>query len=280
MKDLKDKVAVITGAGSGIGRALSIELAHHGVRLALSDVDADGLAETALQISRIGAQVRPDPLDVRDRVACFAYAETVAEHFDAVNLVVNSAGITFLGEIESMNFTDLERVMDIDYWGVVNGTKAFLPHLIASGEGHIVNMSSVSGFMAGAGLSAYNSAKFAVRGFTEALRIEMLMNKRPVGVTCVQPGGVKTRLVSNGLADGYDQAAAAHFFGKYLSPTTPEKAAKRIVSGIRWNKPRMLIGIDAWSLDLALRLTGTRYQRLYAIGGRYVMPKIASTGER
>ena len=176
MTDIKDKVAVITGAGSGIGRALAYELARRGAQLALCDVDAVGLAETA----RAGARhrragARPAPRRHRPRRRARATPTTSPRDFGSVNIVINNAGIAFTGDIEEMTFKHIERVMDVDFWGVVNGTKAFLPHLIASGDGHVVNISSLFGLLAVPGQSAYNAAKFAVRGFTEALRQEMLV---------------------------------------------------------------------------------------------------------
>ena len=144
--------------------------------------------------------VKADRLDVTEREAVVAYADAVREHFGVVNQIYNIAGIAFMGDIEVTEFKDLERVMDIDFWGVVNGTKAFLPHLIASGDGHVVNMSSMYGLFAVQGSAAYNSAKFAVRGLTEALRQEMAVAGHPVKVTCVHPGYIKTPLVHNATA--------------------------------------------------------------------------------
>ena len=174
------KVAVVTGAGSGIGQALAVELARRGAKLAISDVDTEGLARTEERLQAIGAPVKVDRLDVTEREAFLAYADAVRDHFGAVNQIYNNAGIAFMGDIEVTAFKDLERVMEVDFWGVVNGTKAFLPHLIASGDGHVVNISSMYGLFAVQGQAAYNSAKFAVRGFTEALRQEMAVG-RPSG---------------------------------------------------------------------------------------------------
>ncbi|MFY2861831.1 SDR family NAD(P)-dependent oxidoreductase, partial [Mycobacterium sp. THU-M104] len=175
MQGFAGKVAVVTGAGSGIGQALAIELARLGAKLAISDVDMEGLADTEQQVRALGAAVKSDRLDVTEREAFVAYADAVAEHFGTVNQIYNNAGIAFTGDIEISQFKDIEKVMDVDFWGVVNGTKAFLPHLIASGDGHVVNISSVFGLFSVPGQAAYNSAKFAVRGFTEALRQEMIL---------------------------------------------------------------------------------------------------------
>jgi NADP-dependent 3-hydroxy acid dehydrogenase YdfG len=191
MKGFTDKVAVVTGAGSGIGRALAIELGRSGAKLAISDVDTDGLAATEERLTAIGASVKTDRLDVTEREAFALYADAVKDHYGTVNQIYNNAGISFMGSIEATQFKDIERVMDVDYWGVVNGTKVFLPHLIASGDGHVVNVSSVFGLLAVPGQGAYNAAKFAVRGFTEALRQEMLVAGHPVKVTCVHPAASK-----------------------------------------------------------------------------------------
>src|ERR1700758_1363008 len=176
------KVAAVTGAGSGIGQALALELARSGASVAISDVDTEGLAQTEEQLKAIGARVRSDRLDVTEREAFQIYADQINKHFGKVNQIYNNAGIAFTGDVEITEFKDIERVMDIDFWGVVNGTKAFLPHVIESGDGHVINVSSLWGIMAAPGQSAYNAAKFAVRGFTEALAQEMLARRHPVKV--------------------------------------------------------------------------------------------------
>ncbi len=269
MTDLKGKVAVITGAGSGIGRALALELARRGARLAVSDIDTVGLAATVRQVRIIGAEVHESRLDVTDRPAVLRYAAEVAEHHGVVNVVINNAGIAFSGDIEELTFEQIERVMDVDFWGVVNGTKAFLPYLIASGDGHVVNISSVFGLLSVPGQGAYNAAKFAVRGFTEALRQEMLVNDHPVRVTCVHPGGVKTAIARNaGAVASRDQAAdAAHFDAKFAR-LAPEAAASAILRAVARNRPRAVVGLDARVLDLLVRITGPGYQRLVAFATR------------
>ncbi|AQA20775.1 NADH(P)-binding family protein [Rhodococcus sp. MTM3W5.2] len=274
MSDFAGKVVVITGAGSGIGRALALNLAQKGARLALSDFDSIGLAETVRQAEALGAEVRSDHLDVSQREAVLEYADAIAAHFGKVNQIYNNAGIAYHGEFEKSEFKDIEKIMDVDFWGVVNGTKAFLPHLVASGDGHVVNVSSLFGLLSMPGQSAYNSAKFAVRGFTESLRQEMLIAKHPVKVTCVHPGGIKTAIARNATAGpGEDLAAFSEFFDKKLARTTPEQAAKVIVNGVQKGKARVLIGADAKFLDAWVRLVGSSYQRVVAeIAGR-VMPK-------
>ena len=273
MTDVKNKVAVITGAGSGIGRALAYDFARRGARLAISDVDTAGLAETVKQVRVIGADVHDAKLDVADRDAVLAYAEDVAQHYGAVHIVVNNAGIAFTGDIEKMSFEQIEKVMDVDFWGVVNGTKAFLPHLIASGDGHVVNISSLFGLMAVPGQSAYNAAKFAVRGFTEALRMEMKVAGHHVNVTCVHPGGIKTAITRNaGAVEGLDASAIAEMFDAKLAKTTPESAARTIIRSMLGNRPRSVVGYDAKVLDVMIRLLGPAYQRLVVAGSKRAMP--------
>ena len=180
-----------------------------GAKLAISDIDTDGLARTEQQIRELGADVKADRLDVTEREAVLAYADAVATHFGTVNQIYNNAGIAFLGDVEVSGFKDIERVFDVDFWGVVNGTKAFLPHLIASGNGHVVNISSMFGLFGVQGQAPYNAAKFGVRGFTEALRQEMKLAGHPVKVTCVHPGYIKTDIARNAsTAEGVDKTPA------------------------------------------------------------------------
>jgi len=267
MSSFEGKVAVITGAGSGIGRALAVNLATKGAKLALSDIDTDGLAETVRQTQALGANVKSDRLDVAEREAMLAYADAVIAHFGTVNQVYNNAGIAYNGDVVKSEFKDIERIIDVDFWGVVNGTKAFLPHVIASRDGHIVNISSVFGLIAVPGQSAYNAAKFAVRGFTEALRQEMLVGKYPVKVTCVHPGGIKTAVARNAtVADGEDLQTFAEFFDKWLARHSPEMAAKTIVDGVAKGHARVVVGWDAKAFDWLARITGSSYQRIVAAG--------------
>jgi NADP-dependent 3-hydroxy acid dehydrogenase YdfG len=265
MEGFAGKVAVVTGAGSGIGQALAIELGRSGARVAISDVDTEGLAVTEERLEAIGAPVKSDRLNVTEREAFLLYADEVQKHFGKVNQIYNNAGIAFVGDVEVTPFKDIERVMDVDFWGVVNGTKAFLPHLIASGDGHVVNVSSIFGLFSVPGQAAYNSAKFAVRGFTEALRQEMMTNGHPVAVTTVHPGGIKTAIMRNATAvEGVDTATLTEFFDKHLTRTTPERAATIILDAVRKKNARVLVGPDAKLLDAIVRLTGSGYQRLFS----------------
>ncbi len=274
MQGFAGKVAVVTGAGSGIGQALAVELARSGAKVAISDVDVEGLAETEAQLKAIGAEVKSDRLDVTEREAFLAYADAVRDHFGKVNQIYNNAGIAFTGDVEVSQFKDIERVMDVDFWGVVNGTKAFLPHLIASGDGHVINVSSVFGLFSVPGQAAYNAAKFAVRGFTEALRQEMVVAGHPVAVTTVHPGGIRTAIARNATAaEGLDQAQLASLFDKRLAKTSPQRAAQVILQAVRKKRARVLVGTDAKVLDALVRLTGPGYQQLFGpVMGR-LMPK-------
>jgi short-subunit dehydrogenase len=209
--------------------------------------------------------VKSDRLNVAEREAVLAYAADVVAHFGHVNQVYNNAGIAYNGNIEQSEFKDIERIIDVDFWGVVNGTKAFLPHLITSGDGHVVNISSLFGLIAVPGQSAYNAAKFAVRGFTEALRQEMLIAKHPVEVTCVHPGGIKTAVGRNAtVVEGEDQQTFAEFFDKRLAIHSPEMAAEAIVNGVRRRRARVVVGWEAKAIDVLARITGSGYQRIIA----------------
>ncbi|WP_072806864.1 SDR family NAD(P)-dependent oxidoreductase [Rhodococcoides yunnanense] len=268
------KVAVVTGAGSGIGRALALNLAQRGAKLALSDVDVNGLAETVRQVEALGGEVESQFLDVTQRENVLDYAETVKTRFGKINQIYNNAGIAYHGDVEESSFKDIERIVDVDFWGVVNGTKAFLPHLHESGDGHIVNVSSLFGLLAMPSQAAYNAAKFAVRGFSEALRIELLISKAPVKMTVVHPGGIKTAIARNAtVAENYDQQSVAKFFDSKLAKTTPDQAAKTILKGVEKGKGRVLIGSDAIALDLLVRVTGSKYQGLIATVAKRVMPR-------
>jgi NADP-dependent 3-hydroxy acid dehydrogenase YdfG len=267
MKTLDDRVVVVTGAASGIGRAVAVAVARRGSLVAISDVDEGGLAETVDLVKAAGARaVRSDRLDVSDRAAMAAYATAVAEQFGRVNVVVNNAGVALTGDVEDLAYDDMEWIIGINFWGVVNGTKEFLPHLVASGEGHVVNLSSLFGLISVPGQSMYNASKYAVRGFTEALREEMLVLGHPVGVTSVHPGGIKTAIARNArYSDREDGVESAALFDEQLARMSPERAAEIIVTkGILAGRARLLVGLDAHALHHAARLTGSRYQDVVA----------------
>ena len=205
------------------------------------------------------------------------YADTVARHFGTVNQIYNNAGIAFVGTVTTTEFKEFERVLDIDLWGVVNGTKAFLPHLIQSGDGHVVNASSVFGLLGAPGQAAYVSAKFAVRGFTEVLRQEMRLGGHPVGVTCVHPGGIKTKIGyhTEGGA-GFDATGFGQLFD-HAAITSAQRAARIILRAVDKNKARVLVGPDAKLYDLLVRLTGSAYEKVAGeFAARAVMRRIDS----
>lgn len=269
MKSFENKVAAITGAGSGIGRELAYDLARQGCKLALSDVNAEGLAETAAQARRLGVQVSESLVNVADRDSVHAWADQVVAEFGVVNAIFNNAGVAQGGTVEGNEYADYEWIMNINFWGVVNGTKAFLPYIKASGSGHIVNISSVFGLFAQPGMSAYNASKFAVRGFTESLRQELDMAACGVSASCVHPGGIKTNIAKTARMNtslnhvtGQDADLVRQQFNDQLLRTTPEKAARVIINGVLANKRRILIGPDAYALDSMQRLLPAFYQRL------------------
>lgn len=266
MRTFDGKVAVITGAGSGIGRALALDLATRGARLALSDKDEVGLLETAERCTaRNAREVHTEKLDVSDRAAVAAHAATVAAELGGVDVVFNNAGIALHGEFEETSYDAFERIMDVNFWGVVHGSKEFLPHLVASGDGHLVNVSSLFGLMGMPGQTAYNASKFAVRGFTEGLRMEMLAARHPVQVSCVHPGGIKTAIARNATTtSSHDPATVARTFDSKLARTSAEDAATVILEGVLKNRPRIVVGTDAKLLDAYVRLVGARYQRAVA----------------
>ncbi len=265
MRKLSGKVAAVTGAGSGIGRALAQNLAEQGTRLALSDIDPDGLAATVALVKGLGVNVTSRQVDVADRAAVEAWASSVVDDHGAVHLVCNIAGVAVASSVTAISYEDFEWLMAIDFWGVVYGTKAFLPHLEAAGEGHIVNMSSVFGLVSVPTQSAYNAAKFAVRGFTDSLRMELEIAGSPVSCTTVHPGGVKTAIARRARIDpsvarfGGDPASAGDDFDR-LAMTSPEKAARRIVEAVRQNRRRVVIGPDGVLIDLVSRLPASLYQ--------------------
>jgi len=263
---LTDKVVVITGAGSGIGRALALRSARAGALLALSDWDRDGLAETVALAEQAGAtKVRQDVVDVSDRAAVATWAAGVVEELGRVNLVVNNAGVSATGDFSDLTYDDLDWIVGINFWGVVHGSKEFLPHLVASGDGALVNISSLFGLVSMPSQSAYNATKYAVRGLTEAIREEMLVNRHPVTVTCVHPGGIRTGISRHGRkAAGLDAARIDALFDDKLARMSPDRAAEIILDGALAGKPRVLVGLDAHVVHQLGRILGARYQDVIA----------------
>jgi NADP-dependent 3-hydroxy acid dehydrogenase YdfG len=268
MKSFQDKVAAITGAGSGMGRELALELARAGCHVALSDVNERGLEETVALCRPIGVNVTATKVDVASREAVFAWADHVAKEHGKVNLIFNNAGVALGSTLEGVSYEDFEWIMNINFWGVVHGTKAFLPHLRASGEGHVINTSSIFGLAAAPGNGTYNATKFAVRGFTEALRQELELMKAPVSATCVHPGGIKTNIARdarfsknmNGFLAANEEAGKRAFEKAFI--TTANGAARTILRAVRRNARRVLVGPDAHAIDLLVRLAPAASQRV------------------
>jgi short-subunit dehydrogenase len=293
MKHFTDRVAAITGAGSGMGRALALALARKGCHLALADRNAAGLAETARLAGAAAPHVGGAPLrvttrvlDVADRAAMFAWADDTAAEHGRVNLVFNNAGVALSSTVQGMDYADLEWIVGINFWGIVHGTKAFLPHLKAAGEGHIVNMSSVFGLFAQPGMSGYNATKFAVRGFTEALRQELDLMQCGVSATTVLPGGIRTNIAqSSRIAKNMvgfmieDEQQGRDKFEK-LMITTADEAARVILDGVRRNQRRVLIGRDARVADWLARMLPSGHQTLMVWRMRRRMRRLARKGAR
>jgi short-subunit dehydrogenase len=274
VKNFNNKVAAITGAGSGIGRALAQNLAQQRCHLALSDINAQGLDETATQARALGVTVTTQVLDVADRQAVFAWADQVAADHGKVNLVFNNAGVALSGTVDDLDLADFEWIVNINFWGVIYGTKAFLPHLRASGEGHIINISSLFGLCSQPFVSTYNATKFAVRGFTESLRQELDLEGACVSATSVHPGGIKTNIARAGrvspnmekITGKSADESKAQFERLFI--TSAEQAARVILRAVQKNKRRVLVGRDAKFVDFIVRLFPSGYQRLIVAATR------------
>ena len=270
--DFTDAVVVITGAGSGIGRALAHELDRRGARLALSDVATDRVEATAAGCR----DARAYTVDVADRDAVRAHADQVVAEFGRVDVVVNNAGVALAADVLEQADEDIDWLLGINLHGVIAGTQAFLPHVVAT-RGHVVNISSVFGIMAMPSQSIYNAAKFGVRGYTEALAIEMDLADTGVGVHCVHPGGIATNIANfSRMAAGRDRQQLVDDFNRTFLRTSPEAAARAIVRGIQGNRRRILIGPDARAIYWGEKLLGSAYQRLIAAtAGRFLPPSAA-----
>ena len=259
--------AVISGAGSGIGRALARQLNREGCHLCLADIDASGLAETVAAFEHPDARVETCELDVADKAAVDAWAAAIGEQYGCVDIVINNAGVAYSARVDEACYADQQWLMGINFWGVVHGTQAFLPLLKRAPRGHLVNLSSIFGVIGVPTQSAYNAAKFAVRGYTESLRQELAGST--VHVCCVLPGGVKTNIARRsrgGPPDASEEDRAAMF--DPVARTTAEAAASRIVKAIEGRQTRLLIGNDARFIDLLARLFPVSYPRLLPGLGR------------
>jgi len=281
MTAIRGSAAAVTGAASGIGRALALELAARGCDVALADRDEAGLQTVAAEINRTHSQkVTLHRVDVSEpqQIADFAQAATSAH--PGLNIVVNNAGVALLGQFNEIDQAQMDWLMNINFWGVVHATRAFLPHLARQREAHIVNLSSIFGIIAPPGQTAYAAAKFAVRGFSESLRHELQMAASPVRLSVVHPGGVATNIVRNsragtGVADNARRAQSIERFDA-IAKTTPAAAALRIIQGIENNRPRILIGNDARFMDLLQRFRPATY---WAVLARRIA-KTANAGKK
>lgn len=262
---MKDKKALITGAGSGIGRALAIQLAKMQVEVIICDIKPHTLEETHAIILQSGGKSTQYVLDVSDKKAFYNFAEQVISTHKTIDIVINNAGVALIPlPLEKTNLTDFEWIMGINFWGVVYGTQAFLPHLYTRPEAWIVNISSVFGLAGIDKQSPYCSAKFAVRGFTESLRMELLgTNITPI---IVHPGGIDTHIVRDSRGEDDEEIArVAANFAKHAARTTADEAAAIIIKGIIRKKKKILIGVDAWAMDRFVRWFPVFYSRIFSI---------------
>jgi short-subunit dehydrogenase len=259
--------AVVTGAASGIGEALAYDLAARGCDLVLLDKEGDRLSTvvSTIQSRHSTVDVAPYVVDLASTSDTIATAEAILADHPRIRLLVNNAGVALGGRFDQVTLDEFNLVIDINFRATVTLTHRLLPALKAEPGSHLVNLSSLFGIIAPGGQAAYSASKFAVRGFTEALRQEMQLAKHPVKVTTVHPGGIKTNIVRNMTAvDSVDKEKLTNTFDKKLANTTPEKAARIILEGVRKNKARVLVGPDATALDLIVRVTGSGYQRLFS----------------
>jgi NAD(P)-dependent dehydrogenase (short-subunit alcohol dehydrogenase family) len=263
MKDLQGKVAVVTGAGAGIGRATSLKLAGLGATVAVCDLDAGAAKETADLIGAAGGTCSVHQVDVASEDEMRALPDAVLAEHGVVDVVVNNAGIAGpTAETASLPLDRFHKVVDVNFWGVVHGSVFFVPHLTGRPEANLVNVASNAGLLAYSKMAPYNSSKFAVRGFTETLRMEL--RSTPVRVTVVCPGVTGTQFVAHSpVIDEADRRSMQAQFDKY--PTTkPDKVAEAIVRGIRQDRPRVLVGPDTFALDTIVRLLPGAHSRLLA----------------
>ena len=257
------RTAVITGAGSGIGKALALRLASDGARLALLDLNGPAVAATLRQCEEAGAQVRAETVDVTDHDSLVRCAAAVAGELGHVDLLVCAAGVIHTGTVQESSWEDTRRVIDVNLLGAMGTVHAFLPHVRASDAGHVVLFSSGFGLLAMPRFAAYSASKFGLRGFAEALAQELRTDERPVHVTCVYPGVVRTPIMLRGtFSEAEDPAGRSASFDR-LARTEPEQAAEIILRRVRQGRTRALVGADAWAAALAERALGSAYQRLF-----------------
>lgn len=263
MKDFTDKVAIVTGAASGIGRALSCQLAQRGCILVLADKDMAGLTSTLAKVAEYGHACSIHELDVSDASQFEQLAHEVQARYGQADLLFNNAGVSLVDSVSAQSLSDFHWLMNINFWGVVHGVKAFLPLLKQSPEAHIVNVSSLFGLLSLPLQSAYNASKFAVRGYTESLKMEMAGSH--ISVSCVHPGGISTDITKNAKvgekALDVPKSQLIDDFAKQAK-TTPEEAAKIILAGVMKQQRRILVGKDAWVLDKIVRFFPSSYEKV------------------
>ncbi|EPF81765.1 SDR family NAD(P)-dependent oxidoreductase [Acinetobacter rudis] len=270
MKNFDNKVAAITGAGSGIGQQLAVLLAKQGCHLSLSDINEQGLAATVELLKPYTIRVTTKRLNVADRDAVREWAEETVQDHGSVNMIFNNAGVALASTVEGASYEELEWIVNINFWGVVYGTKEFLPYIKQTKSGHIINISSLFGLTAQPSQSAYNATKFAVRGFTESLRQELDMQQCGVSALCVHPGGIRTNIAKTARSNqslgslGMNPEKSIASFDKLLR-TPPEEAAQQILDAVQKDKRRLLIGSDAKAIDLMQRVLPTGYQKITKI---------------
>lgn len=267
MTAIRGSTAAITGAANGIGRSLAIELAARGCNLALADRDGATLQALASEIGTLHSRkVTTHIFDVSDAQAIEAFAKEAISAHPTLNILINNAGVALMGSFAEIDLSQMEWLININFWGVVRGTRAFLPHLSLQRAAHIVNLSSVFGIVAPPGQCSYAAAKFAVRGFSESLRHELQAAKSPVRLSVVHPGGIATHIARNsrigsGMTDNERRAKSIERF-EAAAKTTPQQAALRIIKGIENDEPRILIGGDARMLDLLQRFRPATYWKV------------------
>jgi len=279
MKTFKDKVAVITGAGSGMGRYLAILLAKDGADVCICDVNEKTLSETLAMLRKFNVSVSSHILDVSDKKAIEALPQKVIDQHGKVDLVFNNAGVTAGSHFQDMKEENWDWVMGINFNGVINSTRAFIPHLVNNAEAAIVNTSSIFGIVAVPGQTAYHATKFAVRGFTESLALEMKQTNPNLQIHCVHPGHIGTNIAATARMsdeDFKDNETRSSIFSRNAPKTQqemgelfkeggmhPSKAAKIILNGVKKNKTKIFIGLDAKLLDLSQRLFPNHYHKTW-----------------
>ncbi len=269
MKNFKNKVAAITGAGSGMGQQLAYLLAKEGCHLSLSDVNEKGLAETVELVKPYNVRVTTKKVNVANRDEMKVWAEETVQNHGSVNMIFNNAGVALGATVEGETYEELEWIVGINFWGVVYGTKEFLPYIKKTGDGHIINTSSLFGLTAQPTQSGYNATKFAVRGFTESLRQELDLENCGVSALCVHPGGIRTNIANDARMNdslrslGMNPEKSAKAFNKLLRKPAVE-ASQEILDAVLKNKRRLLIGNDAKTIDIMQRILPTGYQKVVA----------------